>query len=198
MTDIQVVENFFPTIILKEVISKVEHSEARWTYKVRNPTHSDYYEVYKAQKNDPNIVEDLSYFQYKFYGSNSTLQDERIAEIFKTYIQSQFKLNVREILRINCNITSPYHNFQDHQYMMPHIDANIPHRSLIFYLHDSDGDTVLFDRCYDGISENITDLKVVKRVKPKKNLCLTFNGLRYHSASPSKSILRRIINVNYL
>lgn len=198
MNDIKIVENFFPTIIFKEIIYKIDHAPARWHFQCKDPTYSDAFSSYKSRLVDSNIVEDLSCFQYKFFGPGVESPDRRMEEIFTKYISSKFDQPVKEILRINCNISTPCVELKDNQYTSPHSDINISHKSLVFYLHDSDGDTVLFDRFSNGEDDDIQNLKIIKRVTPRKNSCVTFDGLRYHALMPSKKNLRKIINVNYI
>ena len=64
-------------------------------------------------------------------------------------------------------------------------DLDYPHTSLIYYVNDSDGDTVFFDGD-----------KIVESVTPKKGRCVIFDGLIPHGAGiPSKGP-RCIINYN--
>lgn len=198
MNDIKIVENFFPTIIFKEIINKVDHAPAKWHFQYKDPTYSDAFLSYKSRLINPNIIEDLSCFQYRFLGPGVDSPDLRMEELFTKYISNKLGYSVNEILRINCNISTPCFDLKDNQYTSPHSDINIEHKSLVFYLHDSDGDTVLFDKFSNGDDEEIHNLKIIKRVTPMKNSCVTFDGLRYHALIPSKKNLRKIINVNYI
>ena len=68
-----------------------------------------------------------------------------------------------------------------------HTDFDIPHLVLLYYVHDSDGDTILFD-------ENDNE---IKRVTPKKGRAIFFDGnIRHCSSSPTKG-LRSILNFNF-
>ena len=70
----------------------------------------------------------------------------------------------------------------------PHIDfLDMPHHVLIYYVNDSDGDTIFFD-------ENENE---IKRVTPKRGRYALFNGNILHAGSnPIKSNYRIIINYN--
>ena len=68
-----------------------------------------------------------------------------------------------------------------------HVDFFIPHLVLLYYVHDSDGDTILFD-------ENDNE---IKRVTPKKGRAIFFEGsIKHCSSSPTKG-LRSILNFNF-
>lgn len=195
-SDIKIVENFFPTIIFKEIVSKVENSDMKWGYVSKNPTKNSEYSTFQAQQKQSNIIEDISLFQYKFQGEDITAPDLRLIDLFRSFIENQFSTNVTKILRINCNIVTPYVCLADNQYTLPHVDIIHPHKSLIYYLNDTDGDTIFFNEFYK--EKESEQLKIIKRIKPRKNLCVTFDGLRLHAMRPSTSNLRKIINVNYL
>ena len=65
-----------------------------------------------------------------------------------------------------------------------HTDLTHPHWVCLYYVNDSDGDTVFFD---DNNNE-------IKRVSPKKGRIAFFDGSIRHTAS-SPSSIRAIINV---
>lgn len=66
-----------------------------------------------------------------------------------------------------------------------HVDLDIHHYSFIYYVNDSDGDTVFFDN-----EDNI-----IKSYTPKKNTVVFFDGTINHS-STTPSQHRCIINTN--
>lgn len=69
-----------------------------------------------------------------------------------------------------------------------HIDSTVPHTVCLYYVCDSDGDTILFDKYTKEVIQSVT---------PKKNRAVLFNGLIPHCSSvPSKS-KRCVINFNF-
>ena len=87
----------------------------------------------------------------------------------------------------------------NHQvYNLPHIDYNFPHKTVIFYLNDSDGPTWIFNEKFNG-PEEPTKFTVGEKVDPKENRMILLDGLQYHTASnPINSDRRVILNVNYV
>lgn len=93
--------------------------------------------------------------------------------------------SLNEIIFARLFLTMPYDTSLDHH--DPHVDLNFPHTSLIYYVNDSDGDTVFFDNDYK---------KVHKKVSPKKGRCVIFDGLIPHGAGIPKTGPRCIVNFN--
>ena len=74
-------------------------------------------------------------------------------------------------------------------YNMPHIDAECPHTTALYYVNDSDGDTHFFDE-QGNVSDTVT---------PKKGRLVIFDGHTYHASScPVQSSHRVVINFNYV
>ena len=70
----------------------------------------------------------------------------------------------------------------------PHIDLNSPHWVCLYYINDSDGDTVFFK----------DDMKTeIKRVPPKKGRIAFFDGSIYHAGTPSETNSRAVVNFNF-
>lgn len=79
-----------------------------------------------------------------------------------------------------------------------HVDSFEDHKTLIYYINDSDGDTFLFDKLYDeGTSEY--NVKTIQRVSPKQGRIVCFNGRRFHAPSNPLFYNRRfILNINFI
>ena len=89
-----------------------------------------------------------------------------------------------------------------------HVDDITPHKTAIFYLNNSDGNTILYNETYDPTSnlhsQNYRDtvlknhLTQIKEVEPIENRLLMFDGLRYHASQrPVNHSYRVILNINY-
>ena len=71
------------------------------------------------------------------------------------------------------------------QFNNRHVDVNVPHVVVLYYVNNSEGETHLFH-----------GLDIIKKVAPKKNRVVVFDGSIYHS-SGSPSVTRRcVINFN--
>ena len=80
----------------------------------------------------------------------------------------------------------------------PHIDTNEQHLVCLYYVNDSDGDTVIYNETADdiqnlpGIDTNMLTIK--QTISPKKGRAVLFNGRRYHSSTTPIANKRCIVN----
>lgn len=79
----------------------------------------------------------------------------------------------------------------------PHLDFYDNHYAMVYYVNDSDGDTIIFnEKWYDGIPMPV-NLTVKQRVSPKRGRLVIFDGLHFHtSQSPTNHSERIILNIN--
>jgi len=92
-----------------------------------------------------------------------------------------------EIVRARADMT--VFNPLNHRHEL-HTDFQYEHMTAIFYLNNSDGNTILFDR--DGKN-------VLAEVEPVENRLLIFDGLLQHTGhSPSNHKSRVLINMNFM
>lgn len=104
------------------------------------------------------------------------------SDIFNVILDQIFEFNSINfdcVLRINVNLTIPLTGIKK---TLPHVDHNFPHKNLLIYLNDSDGDTVLCD------DQDV----VVDSSSPEEDKIVLFEGKHYHHL-PSKD--RRIVVV---
>ncbi len=81
----------------------------------------------------------------------------------------------------------------------PHTDYKYPHTACIFYVNDSDGNTVIYDQVYndkDGCNQELT---IKEEIEPKANRLVVFDGMHIHTGhTPSKHNNRVLINSNFV
>ncbi len=105
---------------------------------------------------------------------------------------------VKRIVRIKLNLITKDSGYPVGFYNAPHIDYignNII--SFVYYVNDSDGDTIIFDKCLDGNGHNITELNEVYRQTPKMGTGVAFNSQQLHTSSSPKLTDRRVV-INYV
>ena len=74
------------------------------------------------------------------------------------------------------------------QVQPPHIDIEWPHWVFLYYVNDSEGDTIFYNE----------QKEIIKRVAPKKGRIAFFDGSIYHSASTPNTSPRAVININFV
>lgn len=84
-----------------------------------------------------------------------------------------------------------------------HIDNPNPHTVLLYYVNDSDGDTILYKERANPLTylegDYPSSFNIDICVTPKKGRAVIFDGMQFHSVSSPKNILKRqIININVL
>ncbi|MFO0900346.1 MAG: 2OG-Fe(II) oxygenase [Pirellulales bacterium] len=76
---------------------------------------------------------------------------------------------------------------------VPHVDLPKPHWVVIYYVNDSDGDTLLLDKTYPDWQ----DARIVRSVSPKKGRAILFDGRHYHAGTPPHAHdVRVVLNYN--
>jgi 2OG-Fe(II) oxygenase superfamily len=91
----------------------------------------------------------------------------------------------------------PYHN--------PHVDFYEPHKVALYYVNDSDGDTVVFNETAEQVSveqsvtlANSGRFTEMARIAPRKGRMVFFDGKHYHaSMHPTKSAHRIVVTFNF-
>lgn len=116
---------------------------------------------------------------------------------------------ITELLRIRVGFLLKNQN-AGYQYNTPHVDFTINHHTACYYVNDTDGDTVLFDKFLKDMGKEVTEenlneyaknteFNVVERSTPKKGGLCVFDGLRFHSSTnPANHDRRLVITINYI
>lgn len=110
---------------------------------------------------------------------------------------TKHNFTIKEITRIKSNILTQSNN---NGYHSPHIDQNYEHKVFLYYVNDSDGDTVFFNQFW-SLSNPATENTLTEylRVAPKQGLGVLFDGFQYHaSTSPIVSGYRCVVNVDII
>lgn len=104
----------------------------------------------------------------------------------KTQIEIEGYYRVKANLQTQCNFsTEDFCN-------TPHVDATINHKVAIYYVNDSDGETVI-------LKNNSGIWEIAERILPKKGRFVVFDGKYYHAGRhPKYSDKRIVINCNFI
>ena len=105
--------------------------------------------------------------------------------MMKVFLQ-KIKLNKLEIIRAKANLQTSNVRIKNNKHSSPHVDMNENHFVILYYVNNSDGETVLFKKN-----------KIWKKITPKQGRVLIFNGDIKHAAGcPVDNQVRAVININ--
>lgn len=111
------------------------------------------------------------------------------------FLQDKTDIKVKSISRVRAALTTWAPKPTVHN---AHVDMDYDHKVLLYYVNDSDGDTILYNEVFDEHEEVPEKFTVNKTFTPSKGNALVFDGLIYHSSSkPTKNSKRIIINIDF-
>tara|TARA_R110002020_G_scaffold3778_1_gene16792 strand:+ start:3335 stop:3910 length:576 start_codon:yes stop_codon:yes gene_type:complete len=115
-------------------------------------------------------------------GKNSNFYD--MSNMMALVMKDSFKLDHYKIVRLRWGMTMSIDKVYRND---PHVDSKNPHKVILFYLQNSDGETYF----YNDSNE------VIDSVTPKENRAVLFDGSLLHSSSKPVNFARRIVlNIN--
>ena len=114
-------------------------------------------------------------FVLKKYTINSDFFD-----MVKPIVKNKNVIQARSILQLPLNKKLLNKSFDT-----PHVDSEEPHLVYLYYVVDSDGQTLF-----------LKNKKVIKKIKPKQGRLVIFNGNIYHTAEQPEKGKRCVINFN--
>ena len=84
----------------------------------------------------------------------------------------------------------------------PHTDIPVDHFVMLYYVCDSDGDTIIYNEKCSDLNEFNNNLNVVektrfsiqRKITPKQGRVVLFNGRLYHTAEQPNHNVRCIVN----
>jgi len=148
--------------------------------------------------NDPRALETFGW-NHQVYNKETEFKGDFL-EAFAPVLQQikNYADTKIEFIRIRLSMKVFKKGFTKNNYNLPHIDYNFPHKTVIFYLNDSDGPTWIFNEIFNGKEEPL-EFTVKETIDPKENRMILIEGLQYHTASnPIDSDRRVILNINYI
>lgn len=154
---------------------------------------SDYSQGKKFEHNKN--VQDIGQLVHTFMRineNNLTVRSPYFDFILSVLELTVSKHNLKNVLvkRIKSNMKPSSSLLNEDSFGIPHKDYDDEHFVLLYYVNDSDGDTVIFD--------NEKDLNIIKSVTPKKGRILLFDGKFYHAAgNPISSNYRAVVNYDF-
>jgi hypothetical protein len=142
----------------------------------------------RAQFTDDNTVESTQLTNFMFInGAGNSPHYALGAEILQQFC-IRTNTPISKLIRIKANLQLRQDRTED-QYNTMHVDGYEPHMVMIYYVNQSDGQTILFNK----------NREIEHRISPRAGMCLLFPGHILHAGQPPKTSQKRIIvNFNFL
>lgn len=185
----------FDFLIVDDVVSKkyqdmIEQAALRWPW---------YYQSNIATGTYPRENATIGFCQSLF--SDGRPLNDQFQPLFPLLLEGCEKANLEfaQLFRVQSFMHVPHQPAE--KYDGPHINIPDPHIVGLYYVNDSDGDTVLFNQTWDDIPygqlTDETQLSEYQRISPKKGRMLFFNGNRWHTSTSPTNKIRTIITFDF-
>ena len=181
---LKIIDNSLNDSLLISIQENIESEFMPW-YFLKNSAVTDDKELVKQNR-----------LNYSFY--HKVLDKGNPNEVFSPHIldmtnsiglilKDLFELEkTYNVVRLRWGMTTTLNKIHKHD---PHTDIRIPHKVILFYLNDTDGDTYFYDKKH----------KIIDSVTPKENRAVLFDGLILHSSSKPIEFAKRIVlNINLM
>jgi hypothetical protein len=181
----KVIKNFIPESYSNLLLAEFEKN-IRWGFGGPSAGVIDNYD-----KANLNIRESVQYVHSIAENAQATSPVYSLVMPLVWFFEKETGLTVKHVRRIKAN--SLTRDGDEIKYNPPHIDVITPGCiSMVYYINNSDGDTIIFDEFYDSGHCNLTE---IDRVTPQQGQVLILDSNQYHASScPLNSLQRMIIN----
>jgi hypothetical protein len=119
-------------------------------------------------------------------------------------LEKKMNLEVDKVIRIKTNWAFRELESKKDYIYPPHVDVfNTPHWVLLYYVNNSDGDTIFYNETENDFSQKdlisqLPNLTIKHKFTPKQGRAILFWGNRFHCGMPPvTSDFRILINHNF-
>jgi hypothetical protein len=129
-----------------------------------------------------------------------------IINSIKLNLLTKLNMEFERDYRCKINWTTPIiesYNFKN----LIHVDMNVDHIAIVYYINDSDGDTVFLNNKKGNSAEsrqgnfediNLDEFELINRIPPKKGRAVIFDGKIYHYGEYPTTPNRFVINFDLI
>lgn len=192
-------DNLLPKKELEELVDLITALDFPWYFQPNIA-----YKLEHGEEVDPNVIQS--------FGLTHTVWDTekgKVSEVLGNMVPiiESFKnisgITINNFLRIKINLQTPILGNTPDKYNGAHVDRYVPHKTMIFYPIESDGDFFMFNEKFnEAVQDTWPPLKsptINQRISPKANrLIYLEDGYTYHTSSnPINFNTRYSINFNF-
>jgi hypothetical protein len=182
----KVIDNFLP----EQYQNSIENLLLSFTFPwyINNNTIGDSYDY---QYGKDNTTENRQ-FTHMFFNAGVVTSDYYgQISLLSYHLMLKENIDTTNVLRIKANLNIAFKNYPNEHHYAKHIDFQdgTLATTCIYYVNDSDGDTIFFTP--DGATE-------IKRISPKKGRLVYFDSTIPHAGCPPKNNqVRSVLNFNF-
>lgn len=183
----QIIDNVFSEDIINKIENTLTGFYFPW-YFYEETTHPESY-FFKNSKNLKNCNDYCQFVHSLYVPSDNNFGSEYFNLVLSLLNQFSLKhkIDFLKIERAKANLQTQYQDNNEKNFNIPHKDLDTEHYVFLYYVNDSDGDTIIFD----------DNNKIIDKIKPKRGRVLLFDGNLLHSSShPILSKKRIVINID--
>lgn len=182
----QIFDNMFPPSLVNDIENAFTSFEHNWHYMSSSSGVED------LHVDDDPLKKDCPQMIHVIYANEWVSQHSQLVKSMLYFIEDKTQTHIKSIHRIKANLTVPDGKGINY-YNTPHVDHESKNfLSMVYYVHNTDGDTVLFDKDAEAGSNN---LSILEKVSPARGKCVVFPSTQYHSSSnPIMNNSRIILN----
>ena len=192
-----ILDDFLPQSYVNEIFHTLTMVEFDWHLRPYISYGGDWI-IDDFVKNDSNIVETRA-FSHRFFFENEKLSSycDFIRPILY-FVEEKTNLEVKKIERMRA-VLAPRNTQYQGKYNVPHVDLGYHHFTLIYYVDDSDGGTVIFKQKHDPDEKiaNSDKKDILTEIECKKGRAVIFDGLHYHTGRIPAHQDKILININF-
>jgi hypothetical protein len=189
--DIVVIDNVVPEQYQNLIERELVAENVNWHY-MKDIT----YDVEKIK--ETSMTESKPAFAHKFYDRERGIISPAYGLVLPIayFACEKVKFQITEIIAVRSFLTIPLPNHVN-RVDKPHVDREVSHLNVLYYVNDADGDTVFYDKTFRDISPTVVqskDLNIYKQITPKKGRAVVFDGSRYHASTRPTTGSRIVVN----
>lgn len=190
----EIIDNFMPLEDYTAIKTSIMSLEFPWYYTEFVSAPKDKIVI---PENIINVCRESDGFFHPIFNVQKPQNTSPVIEIFQKFFTALETIGYApgDLITLRVNMLLPKHGYTKDIFHPPHVDClDMLNETVIFYVNDSDGDTVLFNQRTTDLEEKYT---ISERIPPKGNRLLIFDGDQYHAGSlPIQSDRRIVINSN--
>jgi hypothetical protein len=169
------INNFLPDMAKNELSLNLLNDNFPWYYKDHTTQYLN------------NTQDDLAQFVHVFFEDGAiNSQYFNIAKNIILFFEKETNIKIKNIIRLKANLNTKYKMTNKEMKQVIHKDSDSENFiSLLYYVNDSDGDTLIYDN----------NLNLIESITPKENSLYWFKSNQFHAPTfPVKNKKRIVIS----